>query len=252
MIHRMKANGSSFRSQGQSLSHGFVGKAIGTDPQIPVPVVVETIRRTLLANTMLIPSHLFGAGKDSGINLEQVRRIVRRSSVPARQGEVLFRLSALFSPDFILELGTSVGLGTLYLSLGQPGASVITVEGNRMLAEIADSLFLKHGNQRITLMQCTFEDALQQISTVNLSNALVFVDGDHTYEATLKYFRRLIERAGERCVMVFHDIHWSEDMHRAWRQICSDQRVKATYDLYDMGILCTFGEGDKKDFYLRY
>jgi predicted O-methyltransferase YrrM len=227
-----------------------VEQAIGHNPGRPVPETVETVRKNLLANTMLVPVHSFGAGKKTGTQLDQVRRIVKRSSVTSRQGAVLYRLTASLKPELILELGTSVGLGTLYLSLGHPGAKIITVEGNKMLSEIAGSIFLNHEAAHVSVMQCTFDEALLQLSMLKLTNALVFVDGDHTYDATLKYFRHLISRAGARCVMVFHDIHWSEGMHRAWKQMRIDPNIKTSYDLYDMGILCNFGAGDKKDFLL--
>jgi len=213
---------------------------------------VETVRKILLSNTKRVPVHLFGADLARGNRMEQVRRIVKRSSVPTRQGEVLFRLSAFFKPDLILELGTSVGLGTLYLSLGHPDAGVITVEGNRMLATLAEGIFRLQGMSHITVMQCTFDDALHRLSTMNFSRALIFVDGDHTYDATLRYFNHLIDRAGDDCLMIFHDIHWSEGMHRAWKQIRSDRRIRNTYDLYSMGIAVKTETGDKKDFVLRY
>ena len=234
------------------LPHDFVEKALRTDPGFDVPDSIHKVRKILLANAMRVPVHLFGASKAYGTTLRQVGKIVKRTSVPAKQGAVLYRLSAHFHPELILELGTGVGLGTLYLTLGYPGAKAITVEGNRMLADIATSIFADHGLAGIQVMQCTFDEALQHLVTMSLSNALIFVDGDHTYEGTLQYFSHLMSKTGKHCVMVFHDIHWSEGMEEAWKEMRSDKRIMASYDLYDMGILCNFGEEDKKDFVLRY
>jgi len=251
-MHRIHAAKFSMQKEGQDFPVGIVEMAIGNEAGPAVPQLVETVRKNLLSNTMRVPVHLFGADKVGGNRMEQIRKIVKRSSVPPRQGEILFRLSALFRPDLILELGTSVGLGTLYLSSGHPEARVITVEGNRMLASIAEGIFRQQGKSQITLMQCTFDDALQQLSTANLSRMLVFVDGDHTCVSTLRYFNHLIGKAGKDCLMVFHDIHWSESMHKAWMQIRSDRRIRTTYDLFAMGIAIKTGTGIKKDFVFRY
>ena len=41
----------------------------------------------------------------------------------------------------------------------------------------------------------------------------------------------------EKSVMIVDDIHYNEEMERAWREICEDERVTSTMDLYQMGLV---------------
>ena len=38
-------------------------------------------------------------------------------------------------------------------------------------------------------------------------------------------------------MIVVDDIHHSEEMERAWKEICGDERVTSTMDLYQMGLV---------------
>ena len=40
-----------------------------------------------------------------------------------------------------------------------------------------------------------------------------------------------------KSVMIVDDIHYNEEMERAWREICEDERVTSTMDLYQMGLV---------------
>jgi hypothetical protein len=66
---------------------------------------------------------------------------------------------------------------------------------------------------------------------------LAFVDGNHRYDPTLGYIRKLVEAAGEEAVIVVDDIYWSKGMLRAWRQVASWPGIRVDIDLFRMGIL---------------
>ena len=79
------------------------------------------------------------------------------------------------------------------------------------------------------------EEAVQEI--LRTDPDVAFVDANHTYEASLKYFDVLAQKVHEKSVVVMDDIHHSEEMERAWREICADERVTSTIDLYQMGLV---------------
>jgi len=66
---------------------------------------------------------------------------------------------------------------------------------------------------------------------------MAFVDGNHRYESTVEYVRRLLGKAGEESVIVMDDIYWSRGMHRAWEEVISWPEVRVSIDLFHMGIL---------------
>jgi hypothetical protein len=38
-------------------------------------------------------------------------------------------------------------------------------------------------------------------------------------------------------VVIVDDIHYNEEMEKAWREICEDERVTSTMDLYQIGLV---------------
>jgi predicted O-methyltransferase YrrM len=51
----------------------------------------------------------------------------------------------------------------------------------------------------------------------------VYIDGNHRYEPTMKYFDLLMQYSHEGTILVSDDIHWSLEMTQAWKAIEKDQ-----------------------------
>ena len=66
---------------------------------------------------------------------------------------------------------------------------------------------------------------------------VAFIDANHAYASTCGYFNVLADMTHEKSVIVVDDIHYSEEMERAWKEICADERVTSTIDLYQMGLV---------------
>ena len=63
----------------------------------------------------------------------------------------------------------------------------------------------------------------------------------------------LLEKADEKSILIFDDIHWSKEMESAWEQIKQHPRVMLTIDLFFIGIV--FVNADfkmKQDFKIRF
>ena len=69
------------------------------------------------------------------------------------------------------------------------------------------------------------------------NKTLVYIDGDHTYEAATRYFEKLLPLAKDHNVFVFDDIYWSEDMTRAWNEISAHPAVRLSIDTFYSGYL---------------
>jgi hypothetical protein len=81
------------------------------------------------------------------------------------------------------------------------------------------------------------EEKLEYILPQLPRRFMAFVDGNHHYEPTVEYIRRILERAGEESVIVMDDIYWSRGMFRAWKEVSSWPEVQVSIDLFHMGIL---------------
>lgn len=184
--------------------------------------------------------------------------------------------------DFnVLELGTSLGLSTAYLNWGaslakmdradKPALHFLTIEGDEAISQQA-----RHNLERIEALARnlkTTEPALQgfdwrmpTMGTGNLDLVLaqqvadwlgdrrldfVFLDANHTYEATLHYYKVLKPYCHNGTLLVFDDIHWSEGMEAAWRTIIADPDLHVTIDLYQVGLAFFRQEQVKEHFVLK-
>ena len=214
--------------------------------------LIHLERRKMLRSKIRLPVNIYGANAAKHAENRTLRDVVRKSSVSGKLGKLLYRMTKYHKPSVIIELGTSTGLSTLYLAMGYPDAEVITIEGNSILYGIASDVFRYLHLEHIKIVNTTFEDGLALFSHDRMKRVLVFIDGDHTYEATRKYFEYFISKAIEPVVMVFHDIYWSRDMNKIWQEIKSDPKVKTTVDLYYLGIVYNFRHLKKQNFVLWY
>ncbi len=214
---------------------------------------VEAIRNALLNNRKEIEIQDFGAGsKMGGGKFRRISDIARTSVKSTKYSQLLFRLAESYKPNSIVELGTSLGLTSLYFALACPKAKIITVEADPNLAKLADSLFQKQKKTNIEVRNRTFKEEipaiLKELDTVDF----VFFDGHHDGTATLEYFQAFLNKINEDTVFVFDDINWSSDMQKAWQEIKAHEKVSLSIDLFEMGIVYFKSRFQKENFVVRF
>jgi len=188
----------------------------------------------------------------AGVRMRKVADIARRAAKPPKLGQLLFRIAKHYEPATVLELGTSLGLSTAYLAMAVPAARVISIEGSASIREVAAENLL---TLELTpeLVQGNFDEVLEPLLRRIGPVGLAFVDGNHRYEPTLRYFHLLMAQMPAPAVLIFDDIHWSADMERAWAAIRSDARVYMTIDLFFIGLVFLRDEFKvKQDFTIRF
>jgi predicted O-methyltransferase YrrM len=219
---------------------------------------VEKVRMKLLGDDRFLNVSDLGAGsKTNSSPKRKVRDICRNAEKNKKYGQLLFRLAKHFQPSAIFDLGTSLGVTTLYFSEAAPAAKIVTIEGCPETAAIADSNFREHGSKNIELVIGNFDDVLQPVldrssQLPNQNSRLFFFDGNHQKEPTLRYFEHCIAHADNDSVFIFDDIHWSAEMEEAWAIIKKDERVTVTIDLFFLGIVFIRREQAKEDFIVRF
>lgn len=199
---------------------------------------MESRREQLLQDTREVEVQDYGAGS-GGINTRtrKVKDIARWSLKSAKYARLLFRMINYYQPKIILELGTSLGVTTAYLASANSAAKVYTLEGAGALATIARQHFTQLGLSNIHLTEGNFDDTLPSVLADLSTVDFVFIDGNHRKEPTLRYFEWLLSYVHTASVIVFDDIHWSEEMEEAWQVIQTHSSVTCSIDLFFIGIV---------------
>jgi len=206
----------------------------GYDPWLPI----ENLRRSLRADPRSIAVRDFGAGPLGGKGSPQrISKIARIAAKPSKYGKLLFRIARHFKPDSILELGTSLGLSTAYLSASCPDARVITLEGSPETARIAGENLKSLGLQKVQVVVGEFGETLPEILSSLDRLGLVFLDGNHKKEPTLQYFHWCLSKATPYSIFILDDIHWSREMEEAWKEVTGHDSVTLSIDLFFLGLV---------------
>ena len=214
---------------------------------------IESIRAKLLLTDMEITIEDHGAGsKVNKSNTRKIKDIAKNTVKAPKYGQLLFRLVNHFKPATILELGTSLGISTLYLAASNKQIKVTTVEGCPKTAKVAQINFDKIGFNNIELINDTFDHFLPNHLAKTNALDFVFFDGNHQQEATINYFNLCVEKIHNETIFIFDDIHWSEGMTEAWEVIKKHPKVTSTIDLYFMGIVFFNPDLSKEDFVLKF
>ena len=214
----------------------FIKHVLNDKKVYPAYLTVENRRRELCRNRKMIDVEDHGAGSSVlASNSRRISDIASSSLKPAKYGKLLFRIAKYYGVKEALELGTSFGVTTAYLSNG--AEKVYTIEGSMAIAQVADDFFKEEGFNNINLYVGTFEQkisaVLQQVSSLDLA----FIDGNHRYKPTLDHFEQLKQFSHDGSILIFDDIHWSREMEAAWHVIRQDDAVTLTIDLFFIGLV---------------
>lgn len=216
----------------------FILNVLNNKSNYFAPNEIEQMRSQLLIENRVIEVEEMGAGsRKASSNQRKVSEIAKSALKSKRLAQVLFRLVKHYQPKSIVELGTSLGITTSYLSKANPDSSIITIEGSSAIASIAKENFKKLNCQNIQLQQGNFDDMLPSVISQLSSVDLAYIDGNHRYQPTMNYFHQFLSKTHSNTILVFDDIHWSEEMEKAWGEIKSHPSVKYTIDIFFLGFV---------------
>lgn len=229
---------------------GFYNQVVENDT--PPPGSIEEARANLFNNKNLINTNYFGAGSRLKRKNQTVGEMARTVSISMHHGSLLFRMARHYKPRKIIELGTAMGISTLYLAAGNPEADITTVEGNPQLASLAIENFRNYGSDKIRLLNKSFEEVIGQLATEVCTGTLVYIDGNHTCEATLSYYQAFTANKSTHLILIFDDINWSAGMMDAWNHIRKNLRQGVIIDLFHLGIVFYRNGVEKKEYKVKY
>ncbi len=239
----------------------LVTKCFYDNTKYPEYETLKSYRKSLLENKNTIEVTDFGVGsRVFKSNTREISKIAQTAGITPKNAELLFRIVYYFQPKSILEIGTSLGLATSALSLGNKNSNIITLEGCPNTMATAKKMFqvssFKFPNNNVEFVNTEFNLYFENFKpeTLNLKPQifdLVYFDGNHSKKATLDYFEALLPTISNDSVWIFDDIHWSADMEEAWEIIKNHPKVSVTIDTFQWGIVFYRAEQEKEHFIIN-
>lgn len=211
------------------------------------PQKVIDLAKYYSQNNFKIPNEDYGAGSKTIKKELSTKLLLKKVASKSKYGLVLSNIVEFSNSKKILELGSSLGIGTAYLAANQTHQKIISIEGNKALAKLTNVNLNKFNFANIEIIGSTFEEAFEKILNNETCFDLIFIDGNHTKEATIKYFDTLSKHIHNNSVIIFDDIYWSKGMTEAWVEILKSDKVRLSIDIFKFGLIFFRSENHKKE-----
>ena len=213
---------------------------------------IEKCRKKLLSSVEKISFHDIGAG--SSVDNKKIRKIkeIARYSSNKKINKLMFKLVSHLKPTTIIEFGTSFAFSTMYMAKANSKTKIISIEGIPEIASVAKRNMSELDIKNVQIIESSFDNYLENVPSKIQGKTLVFLDGNHKKEATLKYFFYVIKHIPEDSVIVIYDINWSAGMNEAWEEIKKSEQFELSIDLFFVGLVFKRVGIYKQNFKIRF
>ncbi len=161
----------------------------------------------------------------------------RNTSISPKFGSVLYKTSKYLSANSFIELGTSLGVSTLYLALSSERIKGTSIDYMATAIQFVSKKFEEIPIENVKLIEGSFEDKLPELISTDSLLDIVFIDGDHSFEATVFNTKSFIPKMSHNSVIILDDIRWSIEMYRAWETLRKLETFTYTIDYGRIGLL---------------
>jgi predicted O-methyltransferase YrrM len=214
---------------------------------------LKQIRTKLRSDHRVIGVEDLGAGSTRlKKSTRKISDIAAMSLTPEKFSNLYNRIIKYYRCRNVVELGTSLGINSLYLAYAHGKCNVTTFEGSPSVATIAKEIFQSAQPKNIKLIEGNIDETLPVFIRSSEAIDFAFMDANHRFEPTLRYFELLIKKIDRNSIIVVDDIHYSEEMNSAWRDIQTHEQVFCTLDLYRCGIVFFNPALNKQTFVLQF
>jgi len=210
---------------------------------------LEKLRLRLAKDSKELEINDLGAGSKFAVGSKRSLASICKNACSALPHNLLYQFMVMKTPaQTVVELGTSLGINTGYLSAKTVG-TVYTFEADSSLLEMAKNNLSTFPN--VVFIPGNIQETLPVFLKDQPRIDFVQIDANHTYQATLQYCKWVWPCLHEQSVVVIGDIHWSTEMKKAWLEIKQFPGVTTTIDFFECGVLF-FRSGIQMEHHVLY
>ena len=199
---------------------------------------IEKIRHKIIGDEREIVMNDLGAGsKYKNGDKRKIGDIAKQSLSPPKVSKLIYRLIKQNECEEVVELGTSLGINSLYMNSSYEKIRLNTFEGDERLANYAEKVFEMGDSKGIKLIKGDINKTLSNYLAFSRKIDLAYLDANHTHDATMRYFNMLAKKSHDDTIFIIGDIHWSSEMERAWKEIKNSPYITLSIDLFHVGIV---------------
>lgn len=225
----------------------FRKECLKSKSKFAVYTSLKSYKEKLLQHQGFITVTDFGAGsRVFTSNKRRVKDIARYAGATQKRMQLLYRITSYFNIKNTLEIGTSLGIGTMALAK-ESLSQVTSLEGCPETARIAQEQLKAFNISNVQINIGEFSKNLEELTSKKFD--LIYFDGNHSKKATLAYAQKLRTTITNETLWIFDDIHWSKEMTEAWEIIKELPEVTATIDCFWLGFVFFRKEQKKEHFY---
>jgi predicted O-methyltransferase YrrM len=200
---------------------------------------IEHLRKKLLNDTTPVKVQDVGAGsRKSQKNAGKTIRQIAQYEISSWKKCVF--LNALIQDrgfSNCIELGTSLGITTAYLSRACADGNLFTFEADATLCQKAADHLSLLGCKNVRIIQGNSDHTLTPFLEKSPQIDCAFIDANHTSQALERYFNWLVTYISENGLIIIDDIRWSMDMNKSWNNLCKHPDVSVSLEFRDIGVL---------------
>jgi predicted O-methyltransferase YrrM len=199
---------------------------------------IEALRKEYKKDKRKINIVDFGAGsKITGRKIRTIRSIANGGITIAKYSMLFVQLIRYFNCKNVIELGTSLGINTLYLASAKSDLKVTTFEGCTSLCEIARRSFHQYNYDNIDLVKGNIDETLPEYVKSSPQIDMIFFDANHRYQSTLTYLNLTSDKLSDKAILIIDDIYWSKEMKKVWQELKKQFSEALCIDTHQCGII---------------
>ena len=148
---------------------------------------------------------------------------------------LLFKMANYYQANHIVELDAKLGVSTAYLAYANTNAKVIALEEDGKLIDFQENFLDLYKTKNIKLLVGEYEISLSK--AIGQLQSLDFVVMGNCSNHSVDYFVQMKNAVHNNSFILVKDIHSSKEAEANWQAIQNQPSVKATIDLFHLGIV---------------